>query len=60
MWVVEMWHGFFLVLCVAFGLAALTSLSCVAMAGIDAVDDDDVIVRTADLTPHPGTALTHQ
>ena len=41
MWVIEMWHGFALVLGVAFGMAVVASLSCVAMAGIDACDDED-------------------
>jgi hypothetical protein len=41
MWVIEMWHGLALVLGVAFGMAVVASLSCVAMAGIDAADDED-------------------
>ena len=41
MWVIEMWHGFALALGVAFGSAALTAVSCVAMAGIDGQDDED-------------------
>jgi hypothetical protein len=41
MWVIETWHGLVLVLGMAFGLAALAGLSCVAMAGIDGCDDED-------------------
>jgi len=41
MWLIEMWHGFALVLVVAWGIAALAGLSCVAMAGIDGADDED-------------------
>jgi hypothetical protein len=41
MWVMEMWHGIVLVIGVVWGIAALASLSCVAMAGIDAGDDED-------------------
>ena len=41
MWVFEMWHGLALVLGLAFGIAAVTGLSCVAMAGLDADDDED-------------------
>jgi hypothetical protein len=57
MWVIEAWHGLFLVLVVAFGMAALAALSCVAMAGIDAADDEDAPVRNADRTARAARAL---
>ena len=41
MWVIEMWHGYVVVLGVAFGIAAFLGLSCVAMAGIDGGEDED-------------------
>jgi hypothetical protein len=41
MWIIEMWHGFVLVLSVAWGIAAFLGLSCVAMAGLDGAEDED-------------------
>jgi hypothetical protein len=40
-WIIQMGHGFVLVLGVAWGIVALLGLSCVAMAGIDRSDDED-------------------